>query len=78
MSDPKKPYVESEKRNDGWWVIDPNNEPEHQESGPYATKDEARDTASSLYRFWLHCDEPGFITSAKRNRKMIDAPALAG
>lgn len=37
-----------EKREDGWWIIDPNNE----DCGPYGTRAEAQEEKPGLERFW--------------------------
>lgn len=39
------------KKDDGWWIIDPNNK-DVPEYGPYDTKAEAEDCKRGTERFW--------------------------
>jgi hypothetical protein len=44
--------MEIEKRDDGWWIVDPNNE----DCGPYDTKADATEDKQGLTRFYRHYD----------------------
>ena len=45
--------LELEKRDDGWWVKDPNNI----DMGPYRTKEDAEEDRRGVTRFWKNNPE---------------------
>lgn len=45
--------LELEKREDGWWVKDPNNI----DMGPYHTKEDAEEDRRGMTRFWKNNPE---------------------
>ena len=62
------------KKPDGYWVEDI---PECKPCGPYATKADAEDTMRGLNRFFMHKDEPGFITCEDRRKKSQNTDSAA-
>lgn len=62
------------RRTDGWYVC---GGPDDIECGPYASKPIASEIRNGLRLFYLHCDEPGFVTSEKLKRR-IESKGPAG
>lgn len=50
----------TEKRNDGWWIVEI---PETPDCGPYRTKAEAESDRIGMERFFRLQDKKGFVTT---------------